>query len=120
MTGAHVLNGKVYQNRMVDLRISNNKLYYRAIGIIQHIMGVPAASARRCLLRSIYGLDRVPPALMQARPSRHVAAATDVAKVVPKALIMAGSRATHADAERILRTEPVVRAAIERFKNTSR
>ncbi len=119
-TGAHVLSGKVYRNRLADLRISNNKLYHRAIWIIRDIMGVSAATAKRCLLRSIHGVDRVSPALMRAKPSRHVEAATDAAKVVPRALIMAGSRATHADAEKILRKEPVVRAAIERLKKASK
>ena len=119
-TGAHVLGGKIYQNRMVDLRISNNKLYHRTIGIIQDIMGVTAEAAKRCLLRSIYRTDRVTPTLMQHKPSRHVEAAAGKSKVVPRALIMASSRATHADAERILRKEPIVRAAIERLKRIAR
>lgn len=119
-TGAHVLCGKVYRNRMVDLRISNNKLYYRTLGIIQSIMGVSADVAKRCLLRSIYATDRPAPALWEAKPSRHVEAATNVSKVVPKALIMAGSRASHAEAERMIRREPVVRAAIEKLKQGSR
>ncbi|MCX7765145.1 MAG: hypothetical protein N2246_00340, partial [Candidatus Sumerlaeia bacterium] len=33
-TGAHIFSGKIYQNRMIDLRISNSKLFYRTIGII--------------------------------------------------------------------------------------
>ncbi len=114
-TGAHVLCGKVYQNRMVDLRISNNKLYYRTIGIIQHIAGVSAEQARRCLLRSIYGTDRLTPAILGAKPSRHVEAATGVPKVVPRALIMAGGRTTYATADRMIRREPIVRAAIEKL-----
>lgn len=34
-TGGHVLKGKVFENRMVDVKVSNNKLYYRAICIVQ-------------------------------------------------------------------------------------
>ncbi|XP_073784215.1 glucokinase regulatory protein isoform X2 [Danio rerio] len=34
-TGAHVLKGKVYMNYMIDLRVTNSKLYRRAISILQ-------------------------------------------------------------------------------------
>jgi len=115
-TGAHVLTGKVYRNRMVDLRISNNKLWHRSIGIVSDIMGVCPETAKRCLLRSLYGVDRVTPALNNAKPSKHVEAATEAAKVVPRALILAGSGASYAEAERLLKKEPVVRTAIERLK----
>jgi N-acetylmuramic acid 6-phosphate (MurNAc-6-P) etherase len=115
-TGAHVLGGKVYRNLMVDLRISNNKLYHRSIGIIQRITGVSADTAKRCLLRSIYGVDRVTPGLMRAKPSQHVEASTDVPRIVPRALIMAGARTSVQAAERLLRKEPIVRAAVEKLK----
>lgn len=36
-TGAHVLIGKVYMNYMIDLRVTNSKLYRRAIHILQVI-----------------------------------------------------------------------------------
>jgi len=115
-TGAHILCGKVYQNRMVDLRISNNKLYYRTLGIIQHITGVSAEQARRCLLRAIFQTARLTPAMLHATPSRCVEAATNATKVVPKALVMAGGRVSYAEADRMIRREPIVRAAIEKLK----
>mgnify|MGYP001794809892 CR=1 FL=1 len=34
-TGAHILKGKVFRNIMVDVRVSNRKLYLRAVSIIQ-------------------------------------------------------------------------------------
>lgn len=34
-TGAHILKGKVYQNIMIDVRVSNIKLFYRAVDIIK-------------------------------------------------------------------------------------
>lgn len=114
-TGAHVRVGKVYRNRMIDLRISNNKLYHRAIGIVQAIACVSADAAKRCVLRGIYGVDRLTPALLAAPPSRHVDAATNASRVMPRALILAVSRATCAEADAMLRREPVVRAAIERL-----
>lgn len=118
-TGGHVLSGKVYRNRMVDLRISNNKLFYRTIGIIQHITGVSAEAAKQYMLRSIYSTDRVTPRMMNAKPSQHVQASTNVPKIVPKALMMAVGRMTLAEAERLLKKEPIVRAAIERLKSAS-
>ena len=33
-TGAHVLIGKVYGNRMIDVRVSNDKLLHRAAAIV--------------------------------------------------------------------------------------
>ncbi|KAH9523643.1 hypothetical protein Btru_040564 [Bulinus truncatus] len=34
-TGAHILKGKVCQNMMIDAKVSNNKLFHRAVGIVQ-------------------------------------------------------------------------------------
>ncbi|MEE6519412.1 hypothetical protein FKM82_031217 [Ascaphus truei] len=34
-SGAHVLKGKVYKNYMVDFRISNSKLFQRAVSVLQ-------------------------------------------------------------------------------------
>ncbi len=118
-TGGHVLSGKVYQNRMVDLRISNNKLFYRTIGIIQHITGSSADAAKRYLLRSIYSTDRLTPGMLHAKPSQHVEASTNAPKIVPKALIMAIGRTTFAEAEKLLQKEPIVRAVIERLTHAS-
>lgn len=34
-TGAHVLKGKIYQNHMIDLQVTNTKLYRRAMRLLQ-------------------------------------------------------------------------------------
>lgn len=34
-TGAHILKGKVCQNMMIDVKVSNSKLFHRAVGIVQ-------------------------------------------------------------------------------------
>lgn len=34
-TGAHVLKGKVYQNHMIDVQVTNSKLYRRASRLLQ-------------------------------------------------------------------------------------
>lgn len=34
-TGAHVLKGKIYQNYMIDVQVTNSKLYCRAARLLQ-------------------------------------------------------------------------------------
>ena len=36
-TGGMILRGRVYGNRMINLTVSNNKLFHRSIKIIQEI-----------------------------------------------------------------------------------
>ncbi|KAJ3584124.1 hypothetical protein NHX12_014620 [Muraenolepis orangiensis] len=45
-TGAHVLTGKVYRNHMVDLQVTNTKLYGRATRLLQGLTGRPRAHTR--------------------------------------------------------------------------
>lgn len=114
-TGAHILAGKVYQNRMIDLKISNNKLYYRTLGIIQHLMGVDEATAKESLLRSIFNTDTPTEQQRQAKISFYVETATSVKKIVPRALLLSTGRFTVAEATQALREVPIVRALIERY-----
>lgn len=48
-TAVMIKSGKVYENLMVDVHVSNEKLKERAIGIIQSITGVPYDKARETL-----------------------------------------------------------------------
>lgn len=48
-TGAMVLVGKVYNNYMVDMAVSNYKLKERAVDIVKNVLGVSEVSARRVL-----------------------------------------------------------------------
>jgi len=34
-TGAHILKGKIYQNHMIDVQVTNSKLYRRATRLLQ-------------------------------------------------------------------------------------
>lgn len=43
-TYAHVCIGKVYKNRMVDLAVSNTKLFHRSIAIVGELMAVSEVS----------------------------------------------------------------------------
>ncbi len=53
-TGSFVLSGKVYENKMIDLRITNKKLFLRAIRIVNHITRKDENDIEKALLRSIY------------------------------------------------------------------
>ena len=84
-TGAFILYGKIYGNRMVDVRLSNNKLYHRAIGIVADIAAVSPQVAEKCIWRALYGdeTDR-----SQTPISEHVAAAAKMERVVPIAILL--------------------------------
>lgn len=49
-TGAMIRLGKTYENLMIDVNVSNEKLYRRALDIIERITNVNRAIAEKCLL----------------------------------------------------------------------
>ncbi len=51
-TAAMIKMGKVYENLMVDVKVSNDKLKERAIRIIQTVTGVPKEAAALALEKS--------------------------------------------------------------------
>ncbi len=110
-----MLAGKVYENRMIDLRISNNKLYYRTLGIIQKLMGVDEATAKKSLVRSIYETDEPTSEQMNAKISQYVQKSTLAKKVVPRALLLSTGRFTVAEATEALKEIPIVRTLVEKY-----
>lgn len=111
-TGGHVLAGKVYGNRMVDLRLSNNKLFFRTVGIISDLIHVSHEEATDALLRSVYKTDELKDEQRNAPVSEHIEASKKVDKVVPKALLLATGKASVKEATRILKRNPIVRQVI--------
>jgi hypothetical protein len=116
-TGAHILAGKVYRNRMIDLRISNNKLYYRTLGIIQALTGADEATAKLAMHRSVFGKDNLNDEEIKAAPSVCIPLATWKDKTVPRAILMASGRYTFEAAVKELQQEPIVRRLIDRLKS---
>lgn len=119
-TGAHVLKGCVYRNRMVSVRLSNNKLVFRAVSIVSDLAGCSERAAQVAVLRAAHQTDRLEPAQLRMDPdavARHVAAAGSAPAIVPVALVLAASAGdlTVAEAQRAVRDEPVVRRTIERL-----
>ena len=54
---AHALSGKTFAGRMIDVRVSNAKLYHRAARIVAAAAGTDVLSAREALWRAC-GFDR--------------------------------------------------------------
>lgn len=120
-TGAHILAGKVYKSKMVDLRIANDKLFHRAVRLVGHLCDVDESVSRACLLRSIYSKggavegDEVDLAAIERDRATedHVRNACLASKCVPVALLLAtGTFSTPAQARRRLMEFSTVRAAI--------
>jgi N-acetylmuramic acid 6-phosphate (MurNAc-6-P) etherase len=114
-TGAHVLAGKVFSNYMIDLRITNSKLYERAIKIICKLMEVNRHHAETSLLSAIYQTDSLHPAQAQAPVSQHVATAAPRGKVVPAAMLIATGNFSCSEAEQALAKEPIIRQLLEQY-----
>lgn len=113
-TGGYILNGKVFGNRMIDLRISNNKLFYRAIGIISDLMGVSEDVAHSALIKSIYQTDTITEAMEGASVRDHIEASKSVPKLVPIALLLATGKYNWKQATDALADEPIVRNIISK------
>ncbi|EFC48924.1 hypothetical protein NAEGRDRAFT_78308 [Naegleria gruberi] len=113
-TGAHVLKGMTFGNRMINLKVSNNKLFYRAINIVSSIMNVTEELAEKCVLRAIYN-DSTPESNLV---SLHISHAIKMNKVVPVALLLAssGGTLTVEQAREMLAKDPVVRQVILKEK----
>ncbi|GAM21214.1 hypothetical protein SAMD00019534_043890 [Acytostelium subglobosum LB1] len=114
-TGGFVLAGKVFGNRMIDLGLTNNKLYYRSCGIVAKLFGVDDNTARQCLLRSVYSLDKdtpVPADIDTAPVYKHIehAERNNITHIIPVALLLASGHFQSPSAAReLLRQTPSIR-----------
>ncbi|CAG2257794.1 unnamed protein product [Mytilus edulis] len=116
-TGAHILKGKVYQNIMVDLKVSNNKLFFRAVGIIQNFSNLSKDVCQEYLLKSIYMTDDLSEDLKSLQVKDYIVKATSMEKVVPTALVAAILKCKIDDARKLLSQHHVIRTAISDILN---
>ena len=103
-TGSHVLIGKTFKNIMIDVKVSNIKLYWRAVGIIGRFGAT--SSKTECedlLLRSIYRVDTVSQEIREKTIEEHIETATGQEHVVPRALIMSLTACSHEQAVKLLK-----------------
>ena len=129
-TCAHVLVGKVFGNRMVDVRVANEKLFARAVGIVRAVLSegggaaVSDESAELLLLRAIHGADNVADVPLTRGDvdavQRHVAVAITCTAVVPTAIVLGllvrggAGDASVAEARRIVAEKRGVYGAVNR------
>ena len=114
-TGAHVLIGKVYGSRMIDVRVSNDKLLHRAGGIVAELASCSQEAAHRSVLRAVHELDAdtAVDGKLSLPSAEHVHVAIAKERVVPTAVLLAmGVCGTVAEAHAELGAHPTVRAAV--------
>ncbi|KAI5102482.1 glucokinase regulatory protein, partial [Silurus meridionalis] len=111
-TGAHVLIGKVYMNYMIDLRVTNSKLYRRAIHILQRFTGCTHAQCETALLRAIYDVEELSDEMRSSDVTQHTLVANERGRVVPIALVMLQSSRTISEAKSYLYAYSVIRDAV--------
>lgn len=100
-TGANVLKGAVYGNSMINLTVSNNKLFHRSAKIIHGITTKPLEECKDCLLKAINSVDTIPDELRALPMSVHIELGTPKANIVPTAALIAVGL-TYAEAVRRL------------------
>lgn len=113
-TGAHIEKGTVFSNQMINVRVSNNKLFYRAIGIISKIGKVDALTARKCLLQSIYCRENnVIPQDSDDNSivERHIRASIKHSYIVPVAILLSHGLSMN-ESLQILQNNPRIRKVI--------
>nr|XP_015808016.2 glucokinase regulatory protein [Nothobranchius furzeri] len=111
-TGAHVLKGKIYQNHMIDLQVSNSKLYCRATRLLQRMSGQKESECEEALLKAIYRVDVLTADITSCGVKSHVHMAARHKKVVPLALVCLLTGCSIKEAESHLEEKPIVREAV--------
>lgn len=112
-TGAHVLYGKTFNNIMIDVRVSNIKLYWRAVGILEKFSQLKKEQCEHYLLKSIYQ-----GAKQKTEINDHVQHASAQQFVVPIALVMALTQCEYSMAKKLLdESRNSVRNCVAKIKN---
>jgi N-acetylmuramic acid 6-phosphate (MurNAc-6-P) etherase len=107
------MKGKIFKNRMIDVGVSNNKLFERSFRIIREFAGISEQAAKECLLKATYGVDHLTTQITDAPISRHIEVAFKNHQVVPKALLLATGHFDIATATSTLSKDPVVRRVVQ-------
>ncbi|XP_029306481.1 glucokinase regulatory protein isoform X3 [Cottoperca gobio] len=111
-TGAHVLKGKIYQNHMMDVQVTNSKLYCRATRLLQ-LSGCPEIQCEEALLKAVYRVDELTVDITSSDIITHTHTARNRTKVVPLALVCLLTGCSLMEAETHLQQQPIVREAVE-------
>ncbi|XP_063080226.1 glucokinase regulatory protein [Engraulis encrasicolus] len=112
-SGAHILKGKVFKNYMIDLKVTNSKLYRRAIGILQRFTGCSWMQGEQVLLKALYRVEHLSQEITTADISRHTLAANTGDRVVPTALVVLQTGCSVSQAQAQLSECAVIRDVVE-------
>lgn len=112
-TGAHVLKGKIYQNHMIDVQVTNSKLYRRATRLLQKLTGRPESQCEEALLKAVYRVDKLTGVITSSDMTTHTLTARNTTKVVPLALVCLLTSCSLMEAVSHLEQQPIVREAVE-------
>ncbi|KAM9327905.1 glucokinase regulatory protein isoform 2-T2 [Pholidichthys leucotaenia] len=112
-TGAHVLRGKIYQNHMIDVQVTNSKLYGRATRLLQKLSHQSEMLCEEALLKAIYQVDMLTLDITSCDITTHTLVARKRTKVVPLALVSLLTGWSIVEAETHLERQPVVREAVK-------
>lgn len=112
-TGAHTMAGKIFENVMIDLRISNSKLYDRATRLVSRLASVPEEDARRALHHAVFKEQPTEQDMESTSVTTVVQRAVSRSKIIPLAILLATRRFTYGEAEERLLAEPRVRRIVE-------
>ena len=108
-TTGFVRAGKVYGNRMLDLMLSNSKLFERACRIVADLAAVDPRRAERSVVAALWLEDDPSQERIAAPIAEHLERARP--GVVPLALLHARGTPLH-EGSTLLASEPIVREAL--------
>ncbi|XP_078398114.1 glucokinase regulatory protein [Cetorhinus maximus] len=114
-TGSHVLKGKIYCNYMIDLKVSNSKLFGRALNILQRFTGQTESKCFERLLQAIYETDELSEKIKNVEISKHIQHAATMNKVVPAAMVALMRNCSISEATARLASCPNVQEAVDAF-----
>lgn len=118
-TVAFIGAGKVLHNTMIDLRITNQKLFRRAVRLVTEFCGISPYAATALLLRAIYQCDDIPAPILQRHVAQHILTASETLFVVPTAIVLARIPGIGvSEAASVVRREPVLRRLLADFTSS--
>ncbi|XP_067349342.1 glucokinase regulatory protein isoform X3 [Channa argus] len=111
-TGAHVLKGKIYRNHMIDVQVTNSKLYHRATRLLQKLSGCPEPQCEEVLLKAVYQVEELSMDITSSDITRHTHAARNTTQVVPLALVCLLTGCSLMEAKSHIKRQPIIREAV--------
>jgi N-acetylmuramic acid 6-phosphate (MurNAc-6-P) etherase len=107
--------GKIYSNYMIDVNVSNSKLYNRALRIVGLVAHGESTSSELCLLRSIYSTDNQE-VFANKTITHHIEMGRTKKYAVPVAIIMKLTGCSYVKAIEMIDKYSNIRSCIEKIR----